>query len=231
MKKIFVSFTTQDHNFPGGKAPHYKYSDARLKEKLIKAGKMDFNVIPWTKDLFITNDFFKENEEILKESRGAGYWLWKPFIIKNALDSCDENDIVVYMDAGSDRPFPSNIENYIKVCEDQGGFYFTGSTWLNKFFIKRDCYHFMDCDHEDYYNANQINAAFIIFKKNAATLNFVEEWLKYAKNKHIITDLPNICGKEDLPDFIDHRHDQAILSILHKKYNLPNPQIMDFQEI
>ena len=30
----------------------------------------------------IDREFFKQNRQILSRSKGAGYWLWKPYFIK-----------------------------------------------------------------------------------------------------------------------------------------------------
>jgi hypothetical protein len=47
-----------------------------------------------------SSEFLKLNEEILKQDRGAGYWIWKPYVIFNMLNKISENDILVYTDAG-----------------------------------------------------------------------------------------------------------------------------------
>jgi hypothetical protein len=55
---------------------------------------------------------------------------------------------------------------------------------------------------------------------------FISEWLTYAQNSRVITDDDNVLGFVNYPDFLDHRHDQAILSLLAKKWNLtvyPDP--------
>jgi hypothetical protein len=57
-------------------------------------------------------------------------------------------------------------------------------------------------------------------------MNFVSEWLTYAQDSRAITDDNNVLGSTNYPDFRDHRHDQAILSILAKKWNFtvyPDP--------
>ena len=33
-------------------------------------------------------------------TRGGGYWIWKPYIISKMLEQINENDILVYIDAG-----------------------------------------------------------------------------------------------------------------------------------
>ena len=40
-------------------------------------------------------------EEILKNKKGAGFWIWKHQIIKQQLEKVNDGDIVVYSDAGS----------------------------------------------------------------------------------------------------------------------------------
>jgi hypothetical protein len=57
-------------------------------------------------------------------------------------------------------------------------------------------------------------ASFNIYKKNNASINFVEDWLTLCKNENLLTDAPNICGLNDFKDFISHRHDQSILTLL-----------------
>jgi hypothetical protein len=42
----------------------------------------------------------------------------------------------------------------------------------------------------------------------------VRDWLAYACEDELITDSPNRLGLPNLPGFVDHRHDQSILSLL-----------------
>ncbi len=44
--------------------------------------------------------FRVENEAILTQARGAGYWLWKPFIILETLSKLPPGAALVYSDAG-----------------------------------------------------------------------------------------------------------------------------------
>ncbi len=55
---------------------------------------------------------------------------------------------------------------------------------------------------------------------------FVSEWLTYAQDSRAITDDKNVLGKPNYDDFRENRHDQTILSLLAKKWNLkiyPDP--------
>jgi hypothetical protein len=80
----------------------------------------------------------------------------------------------------------------------------------------------MGLDKEEYLNQNQLLASYILMRKNDFVLNFVDELLTYAKDYRIITDSPNECGLPNYPEFMDHRHDQSILSLLGRKYNIKN---------
>ena len=49
----------------------------------------------------IPADFYAKNKFILDQPRGAGYWLWKPLIIKDALSTVGDGDYVFYVDSGA----------------------------------------------------------------------------------------------------------------------------------
>ena len=60
----------------------------------------------------------------------------------------------------------------------------------------------------------------LVLRKSKTTMDFICEFLEYAKDEKIITDLENQCGHPNYPDFKEHRHDQSIFSLLTKKYGL-----------
>jgi hypothetical protein len=57
--------------------------------------------------------FAKKNKHILDRKRGAGYWLWKPYIIHRELYLAREGDIIVYSDAAVD--VIQNIDHLINL--------------------------------------------------------------------------------------------------------------------
>jgi hypothetical protein len=78
----------------------------------------------------------------------------------------------------------------------------------------------MECDERKYWDSIQIEAGVIAFRANQNSKRIFKEWLSYCCDENILTDIPNICGKPNFPDFIDHRHDQSILSNLAISLNL-----------
>ena len=49
----------------------------------------------------LNNNFLNKYEEIMKNKKGAGFWIWKHQIIKQEVEKVSDGDIVVYSDAGS----------------------------------------------------------------------------------------------------------------------------------
>jgi hypothetical protein len=192
-------------------------SQARLNASAMKFG-ID-QVFSYQEKDIIGTEFYKKNQEILNQPKGAGFWIWKPYIILDVLSKIKENDIVVYSDSGIE--IIGHLDPLFELCHKQGGILlFQTHVHLNRTWTKRDCFVLMGCDSSEYWEAQQLMGGFSIFMKNERSIKFVEEWLYYCCNKFIITDIPNVCGLENLPDFLDHRHDQSVLSILDVKHNI-----------
>ena len=175
-------------------------------------------------------EFVKKYNNIATETRGYGFWQWKPLIILDAMSMVEYGDYILYVDSGNsiisslDYVFDVAEREEIVLFENRDGNY-NRDTHKNKEWTKRDCFVLMDCDEERYYNAMQVDASYQVYKKTDRTLQFLEEYKTFCSNDNIISDLPNIT-KPNLPEFIDHRHDQSILSILAAKHDiciLPEP--------
>lgn len=92
--------------------------------------------------------------------------------------------------------------------------------YLEKNRTKRDAFILMDCDTPEYTEQYQCYAVFLVVKKTSNTVRVLKEWLKYAQNYNIITDAPNVCGKQNYEGVVEHRFDQSILSLLMTKYHV-----------
>jgi hypothetical protein len=168
----------------------------------------------------IDDDFKIKNQDILSQNRGAGYWIWKPYFILKVLDTMSENDILFYCDSGSF--FVGDFNDYLfqKCFDDKNGLILFNGNHINYKFTKRDCFFYMGCDEKEYVEGNHLTASFQLVRKTDFTLNFYNEHLKYSTDYRISTDRPNECGYENYEGFIDHRHDQSILSLLAIKYKV-----------
>jgi hypothetical protein len=61
--------------------------------------------------------FVNRNKNILERKRGAGYWLWKPYLIFQELYLARDGDIIVYSDALVN--FVANISYLIELTAKQ----------------------------------------------------------------------------------------------------------------
>lgn len=168
----------------------------------------------------IETDFYKKNHEILSEERGNGYWMWKPYFILESLKQIEFGDCVFYIDCGD--MFKENILHFLSEYMKKNDLMITSGTSVPNYkYTTKKCFELMDCDEEKYHNFIQIEAGMICVKKTDFSLSFISEWLNYSKNKDIITDINN-KDPENHNDFIDHRHDQSILTNLLAKYDVPS---------
>lgn len=162
----------------------------------------------------------RDHRHILNAKRGAGHWLWKPHLIIETLRQIPPGDFLLYADAGT--TLVSSPSALAPLCESQGGILlFQVHGYRNDAYVKRDCFVLMGCDSERYWQAEQVNAAFLFLQSNDATLAFIAEWAAWSTSLRLITDDSNRFGRPNLPAFIQHRWDQSLLSLLAEKHDFP----------
>lgn len=199
MKKVFITYGDE------------KYRQARdfslwMAEHF---GKFDETIAYSPQD--IDDDFKKKNECIFSYKRGAGLWLWKPYIINKTLKYVSFGDIVFYCDAGAF--IFRNVKHILKSISGSD-FWICDLPLAEKFFTKPLCFTKMECNSDDFKETPQRFATFMAIRKSPQTIKLVSEWLLYSQNLELISP-----EKTDDP-FMFHREDQSILSLLTKKYKI-----------
>jgi hypothetical protein len=170
----------------------------------------------------IDDAFFSANERTLSQLRGAGFWLWKPYVILMTLQSMGDSDWLMYTDAG--MYFARDPWSYILAADErvgEQGVVAMGRCAANKEYTKRDAFVLMGMDEPRYTDAEQITASVVVCRNTTFARSFLEEWLAYATDPRILTDLPNTQGLPNYPEFKDHRHDQSIMSLLCIRHGVP----------
>ncbi len=195
--KILINYTT----------PNFRASQELNSATGLLPGGFD-KVIEYSPD-DLDEAFRRSNESILNKRKWAGYYPWKPYIIKKSLKSIKADDFLFYSDAGS--VFTGSIAPLIKVMQqtDQDVIAFKSKQY-ERVRTKRDAFILMECDTAEYADSYQIESGFSLWKKTTFSMKLVNEWLSYAQDERIITDMPNQCGKENHPEFLGHRRDQSI---------------------
>ncbi len=155
---------------------------------------------------------------MLRSRTGAGYWLWKPYFIKRALSMLNEGDFLLYCDSGSH--FIDRIDPLIEIAvRTQQQVIPFELTHLERRYTKRDAFILMGCDTARFTDTRQRLGGFILLQKSAFAEAFVNEFLDLAQDPRLITDMKSRLGS-DYADFVAHRHDQSIFSLLTKRYGL-----------
>jgi len=172
-----------------------------------------FDVIINYKKRDIDNDFYQKNKDILDQKRGVGYWLWKPYFILKTLNMMNEGDVLMYLDAGV--IFLSNIYPYIdKMVKNDKDIILFKNGHTNRIYNKKDAFMLMGVD-EKYQDYPQMAGGLMIIRNTKRARDFIQKWMTYCQDKRILTDQKSING--EFSDFKDHRHDQAVLSLLYYK--------------
>lgn len=201
----------------GGGGQRYHNAANRLKTELSQINLFD-NIIAYT-DEYLKNDsefWNKHNNFIINNSRGYGYWIWKPYIIMKTLDKLNDDDMLVYLDAGCEIVNNSDSSNKMnKLISDTSNITYTSTGHDEKTYTKMDLFKYMEVDKNmDILNSIMHQAGVIIIKKNKHTTAFMNEWYNIMGNYHLVDDSQSILKND--ASFIEHRHDQSIFSLLIK---------------
>lgn len=166
----------------------------------------------------IDESFYASNKKILRQEKGGGYWLWKPYFIKKALEEIKEGEKLFYCDSGS--RFIDSVDGLIKSLSGPFDVIPFELQYVEKQWTKKDCFHVMNCDILKITDSKQRLASYSLWRKSVFAMKFVEEWLKYSQDERILTDIDNQFDSANYEGFIAHRHDQSIFSVLSKKYEI-----------
>ena len=160
-------------------------------------------------------DYWRQhNQFILSNRRGGGYWIWKSFIIQTVLSVLEEDEVLVYCDAGCEID-ERLIENFSKI--NPGDFDATlfeieghsNEAWTNALTLKA-----LGASPE-ICKSNQLVATAILIKNNLSSRSLVQEWMRlcHSYGHALVVDLKN----DQRSVFREHRHDQSILSIIARQ--------------
>ncbi len=166
--KVLINYA--DHRF-------YQIQQYGIKQAL-KVGGFDHIISYSPKD--VDKTFFKANEEILKQTTGNGYWLWKPYFIHKTLQQLSDGDFLFYCDSDSYFIHPVNPIFQLIITKDQDIIpfkLFPQYKYIEKEWTKRDAFILMNCDTSDYYDTQQSIAGYSAWRKSALSVKFANEWL------------------------------------------------------
>lgn len=161
-------------------------------------------------------EFRQSNQQLLVQgSRGFGYWLWRPYILRKALLEADEGSTILFLDAGCElnvnSASASRLDFYLAHAR-QFGICVMRTPHALPDWCKRDTLELFQISPDSL--VRTIEPGVIFLSPSASNVKLMDEWIAYARleNFHHLDDSPS-----DLPNshnFREHRHDQAILTCL-----------------
>lgn len=210
MKKI-INFCTYGDN-------KYATSKIRIKKEAIDFGVFNNIHICGPEDL--STDFKERFIDILKEKRGGGYWIWKPYIINKIFETMSDGEYLVYLDAGCsiNKNGINRFYQYLDML-DNSEYGCFGFQMCNpeKIWTKIEIFDYFNIKiNSNIANTGQLVGGLQIFKKNEHSNKIIKLWLDTLyKNPQLFTDYKY---KTQIKNFRDNRHDQSICSIIRKIY-------------
>lgn len=165
----------------------------------------------------IDSEFSNKNAHILSFKRGAGLWIWKPYFIKRTLETMKDNDYLFYCDAGN--IFINGINLIIDSVANSSQDIFPFKLPLLEHEWSKNETQTAILGHMPKRMDNQYLATYILIRNSEFSRQFVNEWLTLMENP-ICSYPENITGEKNEANFIEHREDQSVFSLLCKKYNL-----------
>lgn len=203
------------------------YGDKRFrksKKRLVSQAKLfGFDSVKAFGFNDISNDFITKTKPYINDVKGGGYWLWKPFFLKKTLDEMQDGDILVYLDAGCELNISGKkrFSEYIEIMNANKGVLSFHLPGLKECSYTNDAVfeYFEIAPSSTIYNSNQIIGTCLLIKKNDLTKQLTDDFFNIAiQRPELFSDIYNV--KTTRSNFIDHRHDQSIFSVLRKKYDL-----------
>ncbi len=166
--------------------------------------------------------FRNQFREVLKERRGAGYWIWKYAVLKMALHTMAEGELLIYMDAGCQvnamgaARFGEYVNMLLTSTHDVISFKLGHKerVWTTDRVFR--AFGINETTHE-IRNSEQLMATILILRKGP----HAREWLELVRlvmdrDPWVFTDRYNGEAKRFDPAFKDNRHDQSVLSVSRK---------------
>jgi hypothetical protein len=158
---------------------------------------------------------------------GWGYWLWKPFLVRSYMDRMKDGEALIYFDAGCEI-LPQNKEQLSSLLDclnsnDHMVWNYAEYPIFNVVFWTKQ--NLLDRVAQEFGLINQLTipkvwAGSFGFVKTTMNLSLADDWFRLAKadNYSLLDDTPASTPERYL--FIEHRHDQSILSILVAAYGI-----------
>jgi hypothetical protein len=165
----------------------------------------------------------RHKDFINSSSRGYGYWIWKSHLIQRKLASMNDDDILIYCDAGNtlNKKGIVRLFEYFKILNQSptGIVVFQMADSLTEErFTKMQVFQHLDCMEKKYLESPQITGSTILIRKCKHSVDLFSKISKMIDDQlyYLFDDSPSSIPNSI--NFVDHRHDQSVMSLMYKYY-------------
>lgn len=153
-------------------------------------------------------EWFGAHPALSKDARGYGFWSWKPWCIRRALEGLAHGDAVVYCDAA--MIFERDVRPLAEATEHATLFRLTGQGLTHRRYTKVETMALMKA--EAHVDDQQVNAAIQIWRNTPEARGLLATYEAWCGMPAAVDDSRDPAAQD--PAFVDHRHDQSILGLL-----------------
>lgn len=164
-------------------------------------------------------------DSLKKNPRGSGFWIWKPFLIKHSLENLRDYETgVLYLDAGctfnSSAAASKTLVSYFAQAKQFGTLLFELSDQPELKWTKKDLFLRLGVADTALTQSNQRHSTAHFWTPTDLNFKILDDWIAISLEEkfHYLDDSPSRAG--NVSGFIEHRHDQSILSTISKFYGI-----------
>ena len=159
MKKYFLTYGDKKFNI-AKKHLSLLAKESKFFDEVITLGPNDLD-----------KDFKAKFNEVFKDTKGGGFWIWKHKIIKNLVDDIKTNDLIIYCDAGASLNYKAEkrFNEYIEIINDSayGNFRMDCESQFKEIqYTTKEIFNYFNVDlSSEISSSTQLQAGHMIFKK------------------------------------------------------------------
>lgn len=152
---------------------------------------------------------------------GHGFHVWKPHVVGRVLEAARDGDLVMYADSGCH--FVREPGRYLAAAAAHPSgilcmalTYPDGRVHTNRQWTKEDAFRALEIGPDDPLRTlPQILSGVFVVRRQDSTRRLVRRWEALCLDRHLVDDSPSVAP--DAPDFVAHRADQSLWSILCRR--------------
>lgn len=191
----------------------YKSQQQLNTKSAYDKGRADKVIEFHPEDLRELKDLYPDHFKI---KRGYGLWFWKPFLVLKAFEQMANGDYLFYCDSGA--VFIDDIHKLIPDLNMSGfDMMVFEQPLLACCFTKGETYKLLGCSD---FSGNQLLGGYILLKKSAKSVEYMNTWFRAMSDIRVLSAEKYDSSIADHKDFISHREDQSVLTILCKKWGI-----------